>query len=68
MVHGMPGTGAVPVAGGGAVSSPVLRVRAESLEDAASLPDSDVLAEDLRAALEQIEGVSGDLQVRRLVW
>ena len=40
----------------------------ESLEDSSKLPDPDVLAgeiaEDLRAALEQIESVLGDLQQR----
>ncbi len=40
----------------------------ESLEDSANLPDPHVLAEeiaeDLRASLEQIEGVLGDLQQR----
>jgi len=40
----------------------------ESLEDSAKLPDPHVLAaeiaEDLRSALEQIESVLGDLQVR----
>lgn len=40
----------------------------ESLEDSSKLPDPHVLAEeiadDLRAALEQIEGVLGDLQKR----
>ena len=43
-------------------------LRDESLEDSANLPDPDVLAkeiaEDLRAALEQIEDVLGDLQGR----
>jgi type I restriction enzyme M protein len=41
-----------------------------SLEDSANLPDPDVLAEeiaeDLRAALEQIEGVLADLRQRRV--
>lgn len=40
----------------------------ESLEDSANLPEPHVLAEeiadDLRAALEQIESVLGDLQQR----
>ena len=40
----------------------------ESLEDSSKLPDLDVLAaeiaEDLRSALEQIEGVLGDLRQR----
>ena len=44
----------------------------ECLEDAASLPDPNVLAaevaEDLRAAPEQIEDVPGDLEARRAVW
>jgi type I restriction enzyme M protein len=43
-------------------------LRDESLEDSSSLPDPHVLAaeiaEDLRAALEEIEGVLGDLQER----
>ncbi|HUH08148.1 MAG TPA: class I SAM-dependent DNA methyltransferase, partial [Egibacteraceae bacterium] len=43
-------------------------LRDESLEDAANLPEPHVLAEeiadDLRAALEQIEDVLGDLQQR----
>jgi len=44
------------------------RLRDESLEDSANLPDPHILAEeiadDLRAALEQIEDVLGDLQQR----
>jgi len=44
-------------------------LRDESLEDSANLPDPDVLAEeiaeDLRAALEQIEEVLEDLAARR---
>ena len=40
-------------------------LRDESLEDSANLPDPDVLAaeilEDLRAALEQFEGIAGEL-------
>jgi type I restriction enzyme M protein len=43
----------------------------ESLEDSANLPDPDVLAaeiaDDLRAALEQIESVLGDLGERAVV-
>ena len=43
-------------------------LRDESLEDSANLPDPNVLAEeiadDLRSALEQIEGVLVDLQAR----
>jgi type I restriction enzyme M protein len=43
----------------------------ESLEDSARLPDphilADEIAEDLRAALEQIESVMGDLQARAKV-
>jgi type I restriction enzyme M protein len=46
----------------------VFWLRDESLEDSANLPDPDVLAaeiaEDLRAALEQIESVLRDLQER----
>jgi type I restriction enzyme M protein len=41
----------------------------ESLLDASSLPDPDVIAEeiaeDLRSALEQIEAIRGDLKARR---
>ena len=41
----------------------------ESLLDADSLPDPDVIAEeiaeDLRSALEQIEEIVGDLRARR---
>ena len=41
----------------------------ESLLDADSLPDPDVIAEeiaeDLRSALEQIEAIRGDLEARR---
>jgi type I restriction enzyme M protein len=44
-------------------------LRDDSLEDASSLPDPDVLAseiaDDLRAALEQIESVATDLMQRR---
>jgi len=50
------------------VSLDLFWLRDESLEDSANLPDPDVLAkeiaEDLRAALEQIEDVLGDLQAR----
>ena len=42
-------------------------LRDESLEDAANLPEPDVIAaeiiEDLRAALEQLEAIQGDLAV-----
>ena len=41
-------------------------LRDESLEDASDLPDPDVLAaeiaEDLESALEQIQGIMGDLE------
>ena len=51
------------------VSLDVFWLRDESLEDSANLPDPDVLAEeiaeDLRAALEQIEEILGDLRERR---
>ena len=44
-------------------------LRDESLEDSSTLPDPDVLAqeiaEDLRASLEQIESIVADLQLRR---
>jgi type I restriction enzyme M protein len=50
------------------VSLDLFWLRDESLEDSANLPDPDVLAqeiaEDLRAALEQIEEVLGDLRER----
>ena len=50
------------------VSLDLFWLRDESLEDSANLPDPHVLAEeiaeDLRSALSQIEGVLGDLQVR----
>ena len=43
-------------------------LRDESLEDSASLPEPHVLAQeiadDLRAALEQVEDILGDLQAR----
>jgi type I restriction enzyme M protein len=46
----------------------VFWLKDESLEDSSKLPDphvlADEIAEDLRAALEQIEGVLGDLQQR----
>jgi type I restriction enzyme M protein len=49
----------------------VFWLRDESLEDSTNLPDPDVLAaeiaDDLRAALEQIESVLGDLQERAAV-
>jgi type I restriction enzyme M protein len=51
------------------VSLDLFWLRDESLQDSASLPDPDVLAgeiaEDLRAALEQIEEVLEDLSTRR---
>jgi HsdM N-terminal domain len=51
------------------VSLDLFWLRDESLEDSANLPDPDVLAEeiaeDLRAALEQIEEVLEDLSARR---
>ena len=50
------------------VSLDLFWLRDESLEDAAGLPDPHVLAaeiaDDLRAALEQIEDVLGDLRAR----
>jgi type I restriction enzyme M protein len=50
------------------VSLDLFCLRDESLEDSASLPDPDVIAEeiaeDLRTALEQIEDILGDLQKR----
>ena len=49
----------------------VFWLKDESLEDSAKLPEPHVLAEeiadDLRSALEQIEGVLGDLQARAAV-
>ena len=51
------------------VSLDLTWLRDESLEDSASLPDPDVLAQeiadDLRSALGQIEDILGDLQQRR---
>ena len=48
------------------VSLDLLWLRDESLEDSANLPDPHILAEeiadDLRAALEQVESVLEDLQ------
>jgi type I restriction enzyme M protein len=50
------------------VSLDLFWLRDESLEDSANLPEPHVLAEeiadDLRAALEQIEDVLGDLRGR----
>ena len=47
----------------------VFWLKDESLLDADSLPDPDVIAEeiaeDLRSALEQIEEIVGDLRTRR---
>ena len=47
------------------VSLDIFWLRDESMEDTASLPPPDVIAEeiveDLRAALEQLEGIAGDL-------
>ena len=49
------------------VSLDIFWLRDESLEDSASLPPPDVIAEeiveDLRAALEQLEEIAGDLSV-----
>ena len=49
------------------VNLDIFWLRDESLEDSANLPDPDVLAadivEDLRAALEQFEGVAEELQL-----
>src|SRR2546427_10962517 len=46
-------------------------LRDESLEDSASLPEPHIIAEeiaeDLRAALEEIEDILGDLQERTVV-
>ena len=46
----------------------ILWLRDESLEDAANLPEPHILAaeiaDDLRASLEQIEGILADLQDR----
>lgn len=50
------------------VSMDLFWLRDESLEDSANLPDPHILAQeigdDLRAALEQIEDVLGDLEER----
>jgi type I restriction enzyme M protein len=51
------------------VSLDLTWLRDESLEDSATLPDPDVLAQeiadDLRSALAQIEDILGDLSQRR---
>ena len=48
--------------------TPLLWLRGDSLEDSANLPEPHVLAQeiadDLRAALDQIEDVLGDLEAR----
>jgi len=53
------------------VSLELTWLRDESLEDSASLPEPHLLAleiaDDLRAALEQIEDILGDLQARASV-
>jgi type I restriction enzyme M protein len=50
------------------MSLDIFWLRDESLEDSANLPDPDVIAaeiaEDLRAALEQFEGIQADLARR----
>jgi len=50
------------------VSLDLFWLRDESLEDSASLPDPNILAQeiadDLRSALGQIEGILGDLEQR----
>lgn len=50
------------------VSLDAFWLRDESLEDSANLPDPNILAEeiaeDLRAALEQVEDILGDLRTR----
>ena len=50
------------------VSLDIFWLRDESLEDSANLPDPHIIAEeiaeDLRASLEQIEGILGDLRLR----
>jgi len=50
------------------VSLDIFWLRDESLEDSANLPDPNVLAQeiadDLNSALEQIEGILGDLEER----
>jgi type I restriction enzyme M protein len=52
------------------VSLDIFWLRDESLEDSANLPDPHIIAEeiaeDLRASLEQIEGILGDLRRRSL--
>jgi type I restriction enzyme M protein len=52
------------------VSLDLTWLRDESLEDSATLPDPDVLAQeiadDLRSALGQIEDILGDLKLRRV--
>ncbi len=39
----------------------VFWLKDEAQEDSASLPEPDVIAEDLRAALEQFEAIAADL-------
>ena len=53
------------------VSLDLFRLRDESLEDSANLPDPNILAQeiadDLRSALGQIEDILGDLERRATV-
>jgi hypothetical protein len=41
--------------------SPKYTLKDDAQEDSASLPEPDVIAEDLRAALEQFEAIAADL-------